>query len=61
MMETKAESMRPTWLWLVGGVSAIGVGLAIWETTFILVPAGLVLVGVGVTQLVRRHGRSAPD
>jgi hypothetical protein len=41
------------WRWLVVGGLAIGVGLAVWWTTFILVPVGVVLVGVGVTKWVR--------
>jgi len=43
------------WQWLLGGVVAIGIGLAVWPTTFILVPAGVVLVAVGVMKLVRGH------
>lgn len=50
------------WRWLVGGVLAIGVGLAVWPTTFILVPAGVVLAAIGVTKWVRSiraaHARS---
>jgi hypothetical protein len=41
------------WRWIVSGVLAIGIGLAVWPTTFILVPAGVVFVGIGVTKLVR--------
>jgi hypothetical protein len=50
------------WRWLVGGVLAVGVGLAVWPTTFILVPAGVVLVTIGATKWVRSiwaaHSRS---
>jgi hypothetical protein len=50
------------WRWLVGGVLAIAVGLAVWPTTFILVPTGAVLVTIGATKLVRSiwasHSRS---
>jgi hypothetical protein len=50
------------WRWIVGGVLAIGVGLVVWPTTFILVPAGVVLVAIGVTKAVRSiwaaHSRS---
>jgi hypothetical protein len=50
------------WRWLVSGVLAIGVGLAVWPTTFILVPAGIVLAAIGVTKWVRSiraaHARS---
>jgi hypothetical protein len=38
------------WRWLIGGVLAIAVGLAVWPTTFILVPAGAVLVVIGMTK-----------
>jgi hypothetical protein len=34
-------------------VLAIGVGLAVWPTTFILVPAGVVLFAIGATQWIR--------
>jgi hypothetical protein len=50
------------WRWIVSGVLAIGVGLAVWPTTFILVPAGVVFVAIGVTKWVRSvwatHSRS---
>jgi len=50
------------WRWIVSGVLAIGVGLAVWPTTFILVPAGVVFVTIGVTKWVRSvwatHSRS---
>lgn len=46
------------WRWLVGGVPAIGVGLAVWPTTFILVPAGVVLVVIVMTKWVRSVLRS---
>ena len=45
--------MTAAWRWLVVGALAMGVGLAVWWTTFILVPAGVVLVGIGVTKWVR--------
>jgi hypothetical protein len=41
------------WRWLVGGVVAIVVGLAVWWTAFILVPAGVVLLVIGMTKSVR--------
>jgi hypothetical protein len=51
------------WRWIVSGVLAIGVGLVVWPTTFILVPAGVVLVAIGVTKWVRSiwaaHSHSA--
>jgi hypothetical protein len=46
------------WRWLVGGVVAIGVGLAVWPTTFILVPTGVVLFVIGMTKSVRSTMRS---
>jgi hypothetical protein len=50
------------WRWIVSGVLAIGVGLVVWPTTFILVPAGVVFVAIGVTKWVRSiwatHSRS---
>jgi hypothetical protein len=46
------------WRWLVGGVIAIVVGLAVWWTAFILIPAGVVLLVVGITKSVRRIGQS---
>jgi hypothetical protein len=50
------------WRWLLSGVLAIGVGLAVWPTTFILVPAAIVLVAIGVMKWVRSiravHARS---
>lgn len=42
------------WRWILSGVFAIGVGLAVWPTTFILVPAGAALVAIGVMKWVRR-------
>jgi hypothetical protein len=48
------------WRWLVSGVFAIGVGLAVWPTTFILVPAGIVLAAIGVTKWVRRFRAAHP-
>jgi hypothetical protein len=47
------RGVRVAWRWLVVGTLATGVGLAVWWTTFILVPTGIVLVGVGATKWVR--------
>jgi hypothetical protein len=47
------RGVRVAWRWLVVGALAIGVGLAVWWTTFILFPAGVVLVGVGATKWAR--------
>ena len=45
--------MRHTWRWIAGGVIAIGVGLTIWETAFVLVPLGLILIGVSTVKALR--------
>jgi hypothetical protein len=42
-----------TWRWLVSGVVAISVGLAVWWTAFVLVPVGFVLLVIGMTKSVR--------
>jgi hypothetical protein len=49
--------MRHTWSWIAWGVIAIGVGLTIWYTAFVLVPVGLILIAVGTAKSLRR----APD
>ena len=45
--------MRHIWGWIAGGVIAIGVGLTIWYTAFVLVPLGLILIGVGTVKSLR--------
>jgi hypothetical protein len=45
--------MDVAWRWLAGGVVAIVVGLAVWWTAFILVPAGVVLLVIGTTKSLR--------
>jgi membrane protein implicated in regulation of membrane protease activity len=40
-------------LWLVSGVVAIGVGLAVWWTAFVLFPVGVVLLVMGITKSLR--------
>jgi hypothetical protein len=56
------QGVNVAWRWLVGGVLAIAVGLAVWPTTFILVPAGAVLIFIGATKWGRSiraaHSRS---
>jgi archaellin len=47
--------MSVAWPWLVGGVVAIGVGLAIWWTAFVLVPAGVALIAIGGAKWVRNR------
>jgi hypothetical protein len=39
--------------WLVSGVVAISVGLAVWWTAFVLVPVGVVLLVIGMAKSVR--------
>ena len=46
--------MKGAWQWIVGGAVGIAIGLTVWETAFILVPAGVVLILVGVVKSVRR-------
>jgi hypothetical protein len=46
------------WRWLVGGVLAIRVGLAVWWTAFVFVPVGVVLLVHGMTKSVRRTLRA---
>jgi hypothetical protein len=36
----------------------MGIGLAVWFTAFVFVPAGVVLIAVGITKLMR-SGTSA--
>lgn len=45
--------MNVAWRWLVSGVVAIGVGLAVWFTAYLLVPGGVVLIAAGITKLIR--------
>ena len=41
------------WKPILAGTVLIGIGLAIWWTAFILVPGGLILIGIGVVKYVR--------
>jgi hypothetical protein len=41
---------RPPWWWFAWGLGAIAVGLAVWATTFVLVPAGVVFIVVGIVR-----------
>jgi uncharacterized membrane protein YfcA len=45
--------VKRAWPWLAGGVLAIGIGLTVWFTAFVLIPAGVVLIAVGITRLMR--------
>jgi len=49
---------QAAWPWFVGGAVAILVGLALWWTTFVLVPAGLGMLVVGVVLAIRRFPAS---
>jgi hypothetical protein len=52
--------VKVAWPWLAGGVLAIGVGVAVWWTAFILVPGGALPIAVGLIKLVRsRTGASS--
>ncbi len=42
--------MKGTWQWIVAGAVGIAIGLAVWETAFILVPVGVVLIVLGVVK-----------
>ena len=41
------------WRWLVSGVVAISVGMAIWWTAFVLVPMGVGVLVMGMTKSVQ--------
>jgi hypothetical protein len=47
------DAVDVAWRWLVSGAVAISVGLAVWWTAFVLVPAGVVLLAIGMTKSVR--------
>jgi len=49
------------WRWLAGGVIGVVIGLAVWWTAFILVPAGVVMLVIGMIKSVRGIGRSVPS
>ena len=52
-MRVYVYAVDVAWRWLVSGVVAISVGLAVWWTAFVLIPVGVVLVVIGMTKLVR--------
>jgi hypothetical protein len=54
------DAVDVAWRWLVSGVVAISVGLAVWWTAFVLVPVGVVVLVIGMTKAVRSilHARS---
>jgi hypothetical protein len=47
------SSVKVAWPRLAGGVLAIGVGLVVWWTAFILIPGGAVSIAVGIIKSVR--------
>jgi uncharacterized protein (DUF2062 family) len=55
----QAAEVESAWPWFLGGALAISIGLAVWFTVFISVPAGAVFIAVGITKLVRMHGRGS--
>jgi len=46
------------WRWFIAGAVAIGVGLLLWWTAFILVPVGVLLISFGVLRAIRHYARS---
>ena len=46
------------WRWFIAGAVAIGVGLLVWWTAFVLVPVGVLLISFGVLRAIRGHARS---
>jgi len=48
--------MDRVWRWFVAGVGCVAVGLALWPTAFVLLPAGVVLIGVGAAKILRQAG-----
>jgi hypothetical protein len=49
--------MKP-WLGVAWGVALIALGLVLWFTAFVAVPAGVVLVAVGLVKAVRERSRA---
>ena len=46
------------WRWFLAGAVAIGLGLLVWWTAFVLVPVGVLLISFGVLRAIRDHARS---
>jgi hypothetical protein len=45
------------WPWIASGVALISSGLVLWYTTFVAIPAGVILITIGLVKVVRRrHG-----
>jgi hypothetical protein len=57
-MNAPRASLAPSGRWVIAGVAAIMVGLAIWATTFVLVPAGLTMIVVGVVRWASARRRT---
>jgi divalent metal cation (Fe/Co/Zn/Cd) transporter len=55
-----SSHMKNAWPWLAGGLLAIGIGLAVWFTAFVLVPAGAVMIAVGIMKLARSRTAASP-
>ena len=41
------------WRWFIAGAVAIGLGLLVWWTAFVLVPVGVLLMSFGVLRAIR--------
>ena len=46
------------WRWFFAGGLAIGVGLLVWWTAFVLVPVGVLLISFSVLRAIRGYARS---
>jgi hypothetical protein len=40
------------WRWFAWSVAAIGIGLTLWWTAFVLVPAGAVMIIIGIVRWI---------
>jgi hypothetical protein len=49
------------WTFLVGGITLIFIGLAVWWTAFVLIPVGLALVVLGIVRSARHAARRPSD
>jgi hypothetical protein len=56
-MTTWDAGVMRNWPWIASGVALISIGLALWYTTFVALPAGVILISIGLVKVVRgRHG-----
>jgi hypothetical protein len=46
------------WRWFIAGAVAIGLGLLVWWTAFVLVPVGVLLISLGALRAIRGYARS---